>query len=311
MPTRRRSYPLLIPLFALLLGACLGSRAAPAPPTANPPVTTPSAIVTTTVTLWAVGDAATCGTDRDDAVARFLANQEGLIALLGDVVYEKGTSTEFGRCFDPIYGQLKDRLRPAVGNHEYGTRGAQGYFDYFGSLAGEPGRGWYSYDVGAWHVIVLNSNCKQVGGCGPDSPQYQWLLGDLTAHPTLCTLAYWHHPRWSSGEHGNFESMQSIWELLYRTGVDLVLSGHDHDYERFLPLDAQGQPDRERGIVQFVVGTGGRSLRPLGDRLPTSAIGTDRSYGVLELHLSDGHYAWRFHTVAGAPFEDSGDGSCH
>jgi hypothetical protein len=261
--------------------------------------------------LWAVGDAASCASRHDDAVAAFLARQPGAILLLGDVVYEKGSASEFQRCFDPIYAPLRDRLRPVVGNHECRTAGATPYFDYFGSAAGEPGHGWYGFDLGAWHVVVLNSNCKPAGGCGPGSPQYAWLQEDLAHHPALCTLVAWHHPRWSSGEHGNFEAMQPIWELLAQHGVELVLSGHDHDYERFQPLDAQGHPDPEHGIVQFVVGTGGRGLRPLGDRQPASVAGTDQAYGVLRLELYPDRYSWRFVPVEGQPFEDAGAARCH
>ncbi|MCX7624162.1 MAG: metallophosphoesterase [Thermomicrobium sp.] len=293
------------------LAACATSRATVVTPSGVPATATAAPTAVVPAVLWAVGDAAACGRETDDAVAAYLARQSGTIALLGDVVYEKGSPEEFQRCFDPLYGQLRDRIRPAVGNHEYGTAGARPYFDYFGAAAGLPGQGWYSYELGTWHIVVLDSNCKDAGGCDPASPQYRWLRDDLAAHPARCTLAYWHHPRWSSGEHGSFASMQPIWELLYRNGVDVVLSGHDHDYERFRPLDAAGRPERDRGIVQFVVGTGGRSLRPLGDRLPTSATGTDRAYGVLRLELDADRFAWSFVSVRGPDFQDQGSMPCH
>lgn len=298
-------------LVLALFAACTASHANSLPPTSPVESATPAPTVDVPAILWAVGDAATCRSQNDDAVAAFLAQQPGTIALLGDVVYERGTAEEFRNCFDPLFGSVKERIHPAIGNHEYGSRDARPYFDYFGASAGLPGQGWYSYDLGAWHVVVLNSNCKPAGGCDETSPQYQWLRADLAAHPTRCTLAYWHHPRWSSGEHGNFESMQPIWELLSRTGVDLVLSGHDHDYERFQPLDANGHPDPEQGIVQFVVGTGGRSLRPIQHRLPTSATATDQAYGVLRLELFSDHYTWQLVTVSGTPFTDSGRAACH
>lgn len=262
-------------------------------------------------TLWAVGDAATCRSHRDDAVASFLATRRGTIALLGDLAYEKGKPSEFRDCFDPLYGVLRERIRPAVGNHEYGMKGARGYFDYFAGQAGEPGEGWYSYDLNGWHIVVLNSNCEKIRGCDRDSPQYQWLARDLALHPATCTLAYWHHPRWSSGRHGSTPAMQPIWELLYAHGVELVLSGHDHHYERFLPLDAEENPDPERGIVQFVVGTGGRSLRSPRTQLPTSAVATAQADGVLELTLYSDHYTWRFHPIHGQLFEDTGSRPCH
>uniref|UniRef100_A0A7C5VYJ2 Alkaline phosphatase n=1 Tax=Thermomicrobium roseum TaxID=500 RepID=A0A7C5VYJ2_THERO len=301
----------LILVLAFLVAACGRSAALDLTPfvLTTPAVTSPTPV--TSATLWAVGDVATCRSQNDDAVAALLAGQTGTIALLGDVVYERGTVEEFRNCFDPILGPLKARIRPAVGNHEYGSRDAQPYFDYFGAAAGLPGQGWYSYELGAWHIVVLNSNCKAAGGCGPESPQYQWLKQDLAAHPSLCTLAYWHHPRWSSGEHGNFESMQPVWELLYQQSVDVVLNGHDHNYERFEPLDAVGRPDPEHGIIEFVVGTGGRSLRPLGDRLPVSATGSDDTYGVLQLELYPDRFTWRFVPVSRSDYQDQGSARCH
>lgn len=261
--------------------------------------------------LFAVGDIASCKSDGDEATAALLDGQSGVIAALGDTVYESGKPEEYARCFAPAWERHKKRIRPAVGNHEYQTPGASGYFAYFEEQAGEPGKGYYSYDLGRWHIIVLNSNCKQVGGCDANSPQVEWLRSDLAAHPTQCALAYWHHPRFSSGQHGNFPSMQTIWEILYEHGVDVVLAGHDHDYERFAPLNDQGKVDPERGIRSFVVGTGGRSLRPFGAIHPASEVRDNQTYGVLKLTLRPDSYEWQFIPVAGGTFTDAGQGTCH
>ena len=155
------------------------------------------------------------------------------MAILGDSAYPAGAPQDFADCYDPTWGRFKDRTRPALGNHEYLTSGALGYFDYFGAAAGETSQGYYSYDLGVWHIVVLNSLCWEVGGCGRDDPQAQWLSSDLTAHPELCTLAYWHYPRFSSGRNGSTDIVEAYWDLLYQAGAEVVLTGHDHDYERF------------------------------------------------------------------------------
>jgi len=211
------------------------------------------------VVLIAAGDIADCDSTGDEATAELVDQIPGTIATLGDNVYPVGHAKRFAECYDSSWGQFKARTRPAVGNHEYETRAAAGYFQYFGSAAGNPATGYYSYDLGNWHMVVLNSNCEKIiGGCQVGSPQEQWLRADLSAHPATCTLAYWHHPRFSSGQHGNAVEMQPIWQALYAAGVDVVLNGHDHNYERFAPQDATGRADPERGIREFVVGTGGK-----------------------------------------------------
>ena len=208
--------------------------------------------------LVAAGDIASCSSGGDEATAALLDGLPGTIATLGDHAYDSGTPQEFANCYGPSWGGHKSRTRPTLGNHDYGTSGATGYFDYFGADAGEPGKGYYSYELGAWHIVVLNSNCSEVGGCSGGTPQEQWLRKDLAAHPTACTLAYWHHPRFSSGEkYGTNEQMTPLWQVLYEHGADVILSGHEHSYERFAPQDATGTMDFERGIRQFVVGTGG------------------------------------------------------
>ncbi|MFN2467479.1 MAG: metallophosphoesterase [Gaiellaceae bacterium] len=262
--------------------------------------------------MVAVGDIATCGRDPDEATAALVAALPGTLATLGDNVYESGSPREFAQCYDPAWGRFRSRTRPSVGNHEYGTPGAAGYFDYFGEAAGPRGKGWYSYDLGAWHVVALNSNCHEVGGCQQGSPQEQWLAADLAANPTRCTLAYMHHPRFSSGsEHGNSRAMTPIWQTLYARGADVVLSGHDHNYERFAPQTPAGELHLPRGIRQFVVGTGGRSLRTFGEIQPNSEARDSKTYGVLVLRLLAEGYEWRFVPIAGQSFTDSGSGSCH
>jgi hypothetical protein len=248
-------------------------------------------------TLVAFGDAADCKVRTDSAVADVVARIPGTIAILGDSVYERGTADEFRRCFLPVFGRFLPRTRAALGNHEYGTGSADAAISTFKL----PRRGFYSYELAAWHVVVLNSNCSPAGGCGPGSPQDAWLRRDLAAHRTRCTLAYWHHARWSSGLHGPDATMQTLWADLARGGADLVLAGHDHHYERFAPID---------GIRSFVVGTGGRNHYPVLFRRRGSQVVNDRTFGVLRLALAAGSYSWRFVPVAGSTFTDSGSARC-
>ena len=261
--------------------------------------------------LVAVGDVASCTAADDEATAGLVSRLPGTVAVLGDAVYERGSPREFSSCYRPSWGRFKARTRPAPGNHEYLTPGASGYFAYFGRAAGRPGQGWYSYELGAWHVVVLNSNCGEIGGCGRGSPQAEWLARDLGAHRRPCTVAYWHHPRFSSGTHGDEESMAPIWQILYARGVDLVLNGHDHDYERFAPQTPAGKRYPARGIRQIVVGTGGRSLRPFEELAPNSVARSWKAYGVLALRLSARSYSWRFVPVRPRAFADAGSAACH
>lgn len=262
-------------------------------------------------TVVAAGDVASCSSDGDERTAALVDRIAGTVAVLGDSVYDRGTSEEYASCYAPSWGRFKARTRPAVGNHEYGTPGAAGYFAYFGSRAGHPARGYYTYRVGTWRVIVLNSNCDQVGGCGPGSPQLAWLRAVLGAHRADCTLAYWHHPRFSSGPHGPDATIAPIWNALYAAGADVVLAGHDHHYERFAPLDATGRVNRRRGVRQFVVGTGGRSHYPTIRRVRGSEVREWRTFGVLRLTLRPGRYDWRFVSIAGSSFRDAGSSACH
>ena len=261
--------------------------------------------------LLAAGDIASCGSRGDEITARLVAARPGTVATLGDNVYEAGTAEEFRRCYAPSWGRFKRRTRPSLGNHEYGTPGAAGYFGYFGAAAGPRRRGYYSYDLGSWHVVVLNSNCAQAGGCSVRSPQGRWLRADLTRHRRVCTLAYWHHPRFSSGLHGSDPTVAPFWQLLYRAGADVVVSAHDHSYERFAPQTPAGRLDRRRGLRQFVVGTGGRSHYVIGPGIANSQARSSGVFGVLQLTLRAERYDWRFIAEPGKPFRDAGSTRCH
>jgi len=211
-----------------------------------------------------------------DATGEQLARaQPDAVAMLGDAQYDDGATDEFA-AYDATWGRLKDRTRPALGNHEYRTPGAAGYFGYFGPVAGTPDRGYYSYDLGTWHVVVLNSNCGFVS-CAAGGAQERWLRADLAAHPRPCTLAYWHHPRHSSAQQSRENtSVQALWQALSDGGADLALSAHVHSYERIAPLTADGAVDHAHGMRSFVVGTGGRStqqflaLKPYSEKSSSS-----------------------------------------
>jgi hypothetical protein len=257
--------------------------------------------------LVGAGDIADCSSQGDEATAALLDGISGTVFTTGDNVYPDGSVAEFANCYDPTWGRHKARTYPSPGNHDHHTADAAGYFDYFGSRAGEFGKGYYSYDLGAWHIIVLNSNISVEAG----SPQEQWLRTDLAAHPVACTLAYWHHPRFSSGVvHGSNTSMHPLWQALYDYGADVVLAGHEHNYERFAPQDPQGVVDPTRGIRQFVVGSGGRSHYAFGNPIANSEVRNDNTYGVLKLTLHANSYSWEFIPEAGKTFTDSGTAPC-
>ena len=214
--------------------------------------------------LVGAGDIASCSSSGDEATANLLDDIEGTVAVFGDNVYESGTITEYRDCYGPSWGRHKARTMPSAGNHEYYTSGASGYFDYFGAAAGDRQKGYYSYDLGSWHVVVLNSNCAEIGGCGAGSPQERWLREDLASHQRACTAAYFHHPRFSSSRIGNNSAMVPFWEALYDADAEVVLGGHAHHYERFAPQTPGGQEDPAQGIREFVVGTGGNGLNSFG-----------------------------------------------
>lgn len=260
------------------------------------------------VTFVGAGDIASCSSSGDEATATLLDGIAGTVFLLGDNVYDNGTASEYTNCYNPSWGRHKARTKPVPGNHEYNTVNATGYYGYFGALAGDPTKGYYSYDLGDWHIIALNSNLAVAAG----STQEQWLRADLAASTKTCTLAYWHHPRFSSGfEHGNNDAMQPLWQALYDANADVILNGHDHDYERFAPQTPTGAADGVRGIREFVVGTGGKSHYSLGTVRANSEVFNGATYGVLKMTLSPGGYAWEFVHVPGTTFTDSGTGSCH
>lgn len=260
-------------------------------------------------TLLAAGDISTCTNDNDEATARLLdANPDGLVALLGDNVYDNGTIAEFTNCYHPTWGRHKGRTMPAPGNHEYNTPGGAGYYEYFGAAAHQSNGGYYSYDLGDWHIIALNSNVDR----GASSAQIAWLRADLAASSgKLCTLAYWHHPRFSSGPHGNDATVQTFWDVLHEFNADVVLAGHDHHYERFAPQTGAGVADAARGIREFVVGTGGRSHYAFSTSRPNSQVFEGNTYGILKLTLSASSYSWQFLPIAGSTFTDTGTTSCH
>lgn len=264
-----------------------------------------------TETMIAAGDIAQCSSSNDEATAAVVAGIAGTVAVLGDNVYDSGTATEYANCYHPSWGAFKARTRPSVGNHEYQTAGASGYYGYFGAAAGDPAKGYYSYDLGAWHIVVLNSNCSFVS-CAAGSAQEQWLVADLAATTKACVLAYWHHPRFNSGaSHGNATSVAAFWNALYAAGAELVLNGHEHLYERFAPQTPAAVSDPVSGIRQFTVGTGGRAFYNIGTIQPNSEVRNNSTFGVLKLTLGSGTYAWQFMPVAGQSFTDSGSGTCH
>jgi methionine-rich copper-binding protein CopC len=251
---------------------------------------------------------------RQLATSNLLVNGDfDAVLALGDLQYDSGSLSDFNASYDPSWGRVKSVTYPVVGNHEYGQSNASGYFQYFGSRAGTPGHGWYSFDLGAWHIVAINSNCDRLsGGCGSGSPEETWLRNDLAAHPTACTIAMWHHARYSSGHDGDNTFMQSMWSDLYDAGVEILLSGHSHDYERFAPQDDNGHLDTAAGIRQFVVGTGGAFFTGLGTSFDAnSQAHQNNTFGVLQLTLRSNAYDWKFLPEAGKTYSDSGTTACH
>jgi hypothetical protein len=256
--------------------------------------------------LVGAGDIAACPSTAHDSTAALLDTIPGAVFTAGDNAYINGTIVEYLACYHPSWGRHKSRTRPSPGNHEYNTAGL-GYYEYFGDMAGDSGLGYYSYDFAKWHIVSLNSNVSMAAG----SAQEQWLRADLAAHPATCALAYWHHPRFSSGTtHGNEPQTQPLWQALYDLGADVVISGHEHQYERFAPQKPDSTPDATNGIREFVVGTGGAALYPFGPVRANSEVRNSTTHGVIKLTLNPNGYAWRYITAAGA-IADSGSGGCH
>ncbi len=279
---------------ALLAGWLLGTARSEAAVSADDPV------------VLAAGDIAGCNWSGDDKTAAMLDGLAGTIVTLGDNVYQDGLPNEFADCFAPTWGRHLGRLRPVPGNHDYHQPGGSGYFGYFGALAGEAGKGYYSFDLGGWHLIALNSEIGMKVG----SAQEQWLRTDLAAHPTKCTLAYWHEPRFGSGStHGNDTRSADVWADLYAAGADVVLNGHEHTYERFALQNPGGSAD-PNGITEFIVGTGGTVGGSNGTPIANSVVFNATTLGILRLTLHPTGYDWTFLPVPGASFTDSGSAAC-
>jgi 3',5'-cyclic AMP phosphodiesterase CpdA len=277
---------------------------------ANVPTDPPAADAS--VVLVGAGDIADCkDLSGAEATAKLLEQIPGTIMAVGDLAYPDGTKENFA-CYEKTWGRVRSRTRPAAGNHEFHSVGATVYFNYFGAAAGDPKYGYYSYELGSWHIIVLNSECAKVGGCDAGSRQVHWLREDLAANPAACTLAYWHNPLFSSGSaHGNDYEMKAFWQALYDAHAAVVINGHDHNYERFAPQNPDGRSDAARGIREFVVGTGGKNHRPILLAKPNSESRNADAYGVLKLTLRARTYDWQFVPEAGKSFADSGTGKCH
>jgi hypothetical protein len=287
-------------VFVVGVSACGGGSIGPNPDPPPPPVQT-------TATLVGAGDIGWCGSDGGPALtAALLDSIDGTVVAAGDNAYFNGSAQDYANCYQPSWGRHKSRTRPVPGNHEYNTPGASGYFGYFGSAAGNAGEGWYSYSLGAWRVFALNSEVSAF----PGSPQYEWLRAELAANPSKCALAYWHTPVFGSGTNGGNTQMQAVWALLQQSGVDVILTGHNHSYERFGKQDSNGR-SAALGMRQFVVGTGGAPLTGFGSIAANSEVRDSTAWGVLKLTLMPETYAWQFVPVAGKSFSDSGSDTCH
>ena len=307
------------PLVAILLVAALlatvavvwvidGGPRAPALPAGPAPSPKPEPAGADRVI--AAGDIARCDNGWDEWTGLSVESLGGTVLALGDLAYPHGSATDFRDCYDPSWGRFRDRTWPVPGNHEYDTPGARGYLDYFGSRVTTNGDPWYAFDLGAWRLYALDANCPIAGVCDEDA-QLSWLRGDLAIHTNRCALAYWHQPRFSSGRHGDEPRVDALWRTVAEEGVDVVLSGHDHLYERFGTVDGGGEPS-ERGVRSFVVGTGGGELTPVRDVKPASEYRDASQFGVLSLDLREGSYDWRF-VPSGSTQDrsDAGTGICH
>jgi len=267
--------------------------------------------------LVGAGDIASCAAlEGAQATAKLIEGIPGTVFAAGDLAYERGTADEFSRCYGTTWGRFKERTMPVPGNHEYNSRLGAAYFDYWGERAGPRGKGYYSFDLGSWHIVALNTNCEApgVGGCSAGSDQEKWLKEDLATHANACIAAYGHHALYSSGllkRHALHPELRDLWRDLYAAHAALMLAGHEHSYERFAPQDPDGHLDDKNGIREIVVGTGGRSHDPLGMALANSEVRNADTFGVLKLTLAPGKYKWEFVPVDGVEgFHDSGEGTC-
>jgi calcineurin-like phosphoesterase family protein len=314
-------FVVLVSLAGVALAGCGGGSPTAVGPSGSGSTTPPPAPVHASRSdpaIAAAGDIAcppgrpiTAGECHQAATAALLARVRPTAVLpIGDDQYETGGLVAFRSAYGPTWGRFDAIVRPVPGNHEYARDNGTGYYAYYGARAGYPARGYYSYDLGAWHLIGLNSNCSVVS-CAASSAQVRWLRADLAAHRRRCTLAYWHHPRFSSGPHGNQQPVAPLWRALYSAGADVVLNGHDHDYERFAPQTPAGRADARHGIREFVVGTGGRSHYPTLIPRANSQRRNSSTFGVLALTLHRDGYSWRFVPEAGGRFTDRGTGPCH
>ncbi len=290
------------------------TSATTAVPTSTPtltPTLTPSASPTSTPVYFSgAGDIAICGQTGDDATAKILMEQvgSGLYFVAGDGSNENGNLYEYQHCFGSSWGQLMPDIRPVPGNHDYKSNPLENYWVYFDGLAGEPGKGWYSFEHGGWHIVMLNANCGYVA-CGPSSEQVAWLKEDLANHKSVCSLAVWHQPRFNSGLAGNADWLYTFWDVLYDNGVDVVVNGHDHHYERLAKVNPKGELDAERGIRSFIVGTGGAGFYPIDHVLPFSEVRITRQFGIIQFELQPESYSWRFINVDGEVL-DAGADTC-
>jgi hypothetical protein len=256
--------------------------------------------------LVGAGDISSCSGSGDEATAKLIDGIAGVVFTAGDNAYENGSTSEYSNCYNPTWGRFKDRTNPSPGNHEYNTSDATGYYGYFGTAAGDPTKGYYSYNLGSWHIVVLNSEISTATG----STQEKWLRQDLVANPTTCTLAYWHEPRFSSGStHGSSSAVQSLWQVLYDFHADVIVNGHEHNYERFAPQSPSGTAD-VNGLTEIVAGMGGRSHYGFGTILPNSLARNSDTYGVLKFTLHSNSYDWQFVPEAGKNYSDSGTAPC-
>jgi acid phosphatase type 7 len=283
-----------------------------------------SAAEATPPSIAAAGDIACDPADRDynggagrNGRCQQRAVSDGLLSAgvsavlpLGDEQYENGALAKFMASYHPTWGRLNPIVRPIPGNREYETPGASGYYAYFGAAAGDPAKGYYSYDLGSWHIVALNSNCEFVA-CNAGSPQEQWLRADLAAHRTACTLLYWHHPRFAAGGAGQAEDTSALFNAAYAARAELVLVGHAHIYERYTPFSPTGVGEPGRGVRQIIVGTGGEEQSRLAPPVPGVEVRSNTSLGYLRVTLRPTGYDWQFVPVAGGALNDRGSTACH